>query len=245
MQRFVLALLLVFFLPLATHAAWRYVRGWPESWGAADWSSSGLLPPAEAEPEATVRVFAARVGRWRGIFAHHSWVVVKPAGAARYLRYDVVGWGTPVRVDHRTADARWFGNDPEILLELRGDAAVNAIPKLQAAVKTYPYGRMGSYVPWPGPNSNTFITHLATAAPELAPALLPTALGKDFRADGVFAGLSPSGLGLQLSLKGLLGVTVGWVEGIEVNVLGLVAGIDLRRPALKLPGWGRIGLPPA
>ena len=28
-----------------------------------------------------------------------------------------------------------------------------------------------------------------------------------------------------------------------MNLLGLVAGIDLRRPALKLPGWGRIGLP--
>jgi hypothetical protein len=26
-------------------------------------------------------------------------------------------------------------------------------------------------------------------------------------------------------------------------VLGLVAGFDLRRPALKLPGWGRIGAP--
>ena len=27
-----------------------------------------------------------------------------------------------------------------------------------------------------------------------------------------------------------------------MNFLGLVAGIDLRRPAIKLPGWGRIGL---
>ena len=34
---------------------------------------------------------------------------------------------------------------------------------------------------------------------------------------------------------------MGWVEGIEVNVLGLVTGIDIRRPALKLPGFGRIG----
>jgi hypothetical protein len=41
--------------------------------------------------------------------------------------------------------------------------------------------------------------------------------------------------------RGLLGFSVGWVEGIEVNVLGLVTGIDIRRPALKLPGFGRIG----
>jgi hypothetical protein len=39
----------------------------------------------------------------------------------------------------------------------------------------------------------------------------------------------------------VLGVKLGWVEGIEVNVLGLVAGLDLRRPAVKLPGFGRIG----
>jgi hypothetical protein len=32
------------------------------------------------------------------------------------------------------------------------------------------------------------------------------------------------------------------VEGLEVNFLGLVTGLDFRRPALKLPGWGRIGM---
>jgi hypothetical protein len=34
---------------------------------------------------------------------------------------------------------------------------------------------------------------------------------------------------------------VGWVEGIELNVIGLVAGLDIRHPALKLPAFGRIG----
>jgi hypothetical protein len=32
------------------------------------------------------------------------------------------------------------------------------------------------------------------------------------------------------------------VEGLEVNVLGLVLGIDVRRPAIKIPGFGRIGI---
>ena len=31
-----------------------------------------------------------------------------------------------------------------------------------------------------------------------------------------------------------------WDEGIEVNVLGLVAGVDVRNPAIKLPGVGRV-----
>ena len=34
------------------------------------------------------------------------------------------------------------------------------------------------------------------------------------------------------------------VEGIEVNLLGLVAGLDLRYPGVKLPGFGRIGIEP-
>ena len=41
---------------------------------------------------------------------------------------------------------------------------------------------------------------------------------------------------------GLLGVKAGWVEGVELNLLGLVAGLDLRHPAVKLPGFGRIGI---
>jgi hypothetical protein len=41
---------------------------------------------------------------------------------------------------------------------------------------------------------------------------------------------------------GLLGVKLGWVEGVELNFLGLVAGLDLRHPAVKLPGFGRLGI---
>jgi len=60
--------------------------------------------------------------------------------------------------------------------------------------------------------------------------------------DSRILGLTPSRTGLQLSIGGLLGITVGWVEGVEINVLGLVAGLDVRRPAIKLPGIGRIGV---
>ena len=44
-----------------------------------------------------------------------------------------------------------------------------------------------------------------------------------------------------LASGGYLGLAVGWVEGIEVNFFGAVFGIDLRRPAVKLPGLGRVG----
>jgi hypothetical protein len=39
-----------------------------------------------------------------------------------------------------------------------------------------------------------------------------------------------------------LGAILAVVEGIEINILGLSAGFDLLRPALRLPGLGRIGV---
>ena len=45
-----------------------------------------------------------------------------------------------------------------------------------------------------------------------------------------------------LSWKKYAGMKVGWIEGVEINLFGLVAGLDLRHPGLKLPGYGRIGI---
>ena len=70
--------------------------------------------------------------------------------------------------------------------------------------------------------------------------LPPNAVGRDFR-PLPYAGLTDSGTGIEASLWGVLGIKLGWVEGVEVNVLGLVAGLDLRHPAVKVPGLGRVG----
>lgn len=78
--------------------------------------------------------------------------------------------------------------------------------------------------------------------PELQAVLPPTAIGKDFPYDGRWIGVTPSGRGCFASLAGYIGVTFGWVEGLEINLLGAVLGFDVRRPALKLPGLGRIGM---
>ena len=69
----------------------------------------------------------------------------------------------------------------------------------------------------------------------------PNAVGKDFR-PYPYVGLSDSRTGVEASLWGLLGVKVGWVEGVELNFLGLVAGLDIRHPGVKLPGFGRLGI---
>jgi hypothetical protein len=237
-----LLLLGVFLLPIVARAVVYYAREGPRGWYQADWSSAGLLPAAAAAAESRVLVFSGRTGRWRGIFSVHTWIVVKPENAATYTRYDVTGFGRPLHVNGWAPDGRWFGNKPRIVADVRGPAAAAAIPKIVAAVMAYPYANFSEYRMWPGPNSNTFVATVLRAIPELAIAMPPEAIGRDFRAVGAFIGVTESRTGIEANFWGVLGVKLGWVEGIELNFLSLVAGLDLRHPALKLPGYGRIGL---
>src|SRR5712691_5022741 len=146
-----LTLLIAFLAPVAAKALlWTFEE--PRSWRTARWSSAGILPAAASDPEARVLVFAARTGGWRSIFAVHTWIVVKPANASAYTRYDVMGFGTPVRVNLHAPDARWFSGSPQLIADVHGERAAQAIPKIEAAVKSYAYAAYGSYRVWPGPN---------------------------------------------------------------------------------------------
>ncbi|MFN4312044.1 MAG: DUF3750 domain-containing protein [Ferrovibrio sp.] len=213
-------------------------------WSTSRWDSTGLAPDPATTPEAVVQVYAARVWGWRGAFAVHTWLVMKPADAPAFTRYEVVGWGgSALRISQRTPDGYWAGNPPELLHDLRGPEAQALIPQLMAAAERYPH--RDGYVMWPGPNSNSFIAWLAREVPDLGLELPPTAIGKDWIGSDRLVAPAPSGTGWQVSLFGLAGITAAAREGLELNLLGLTIGIDLLRPALKLPGLGRIGLPSA
>lgn len=216
------------------------------NWREARRDSSGQAPEPATTPAAVVQVYAARTVGWKGALGVHTWVAVKRSDAPDYTRYEVIGWGVDrgapaVRVNRAGPDNYWFGARPEVLVDLRGDGVDTLIDRVEAAVRDYPY--QSSYRTWPGPNSNTFTAFIGRAVPELRLDLPPTAVGKDFLPGGAPVGRSPSGTGAQISLLGLAGVLIGWEEGIEVNVLGLTFGLDWNRPALKLPGIGRLGLP--
>ncbi len=185
---------------------------------------------------------AARTGGLKGALAVHSWIVTKPAEAARYNRYDKVGWGSPIRTNAYPADGRWYSNAPKVLLALHGAKAEALIPQIEAAVRAYPYSGRGDYKIWPGPNSNSFIAHVLRQVPELDLALPPEAIGRDFRSFGDFVALSPDWRNLELSFGGYAGLAIGALYGVELRLGGLVFGVDLARPALKLPGFGRIGM---
>lgn len=214
-------------------------------WSQARWDSAGLAPDPATTPEAVVQVYAARAWGWKGILAVHSWIVMKRTGAAAFERYEVVGWGVrrgapAVRKDMRAIDGYWAGNPPRVLVEHRGPAAEGLIERIEAAIASYPYP--DQYRTWPGPNSNTFIAHIGREVPELGLDMPPIAVGKDYLTNGGLFARTPSGSGVQLSLLGILGLSVGRTEGLEINLLGLIIGIDPLGLALKLPGIGRIGL---
>jgi hypothetical protein len=138
-------------------------------------------------------------------------------------------------------DAYWFGNRPTKMKSFRGEGVEVLIEKIESAAERYPFP--DSYRVWPGPNSNTFVAFVAREVPDLALDLSPLAVGKDFLTNGHVFDRAPSGSGYQLSLYGLLGMTLAKEEGLELNLLGLTFGIDAFRPALKLPGIGRVGWP--
>jgi hypothetical protein len=214
------------------------------NWATASRDSAGLMPPAASTPEAVVQVYGARTFGWRGAFAVHTWIAVKPEGAGTYVTYEVIGWrywrdGNGLSRREGPPDRHWFGASPQILAELRGAEAAAAIPEIEAAVAGYPFATQ--YRTWPGPNSNTFTATVARQVPGLRLDLPPTAVGKDYLGPTEIVAAAPSGTGYQLSAFGMLGLLAAWEEGLEVNILGMTFGIDPLDLAVKLPGLGRLG----
>lgn len=237
----ILTVLVLFVAPVLASLAWWSVQDRPGSWRDADWSASGVLPPAAAVPGARIHVLAARTGGAKGAVAVHSWLVYKRAGDARWTRWEVVGWGRPVRRDAYAADARWYSNAPAIVGTVDGPAAGRLIADIETAIDAYPWRGKGAYRIWPGPNSNTFVEHVLRVVPEIGVTLPPHAVGRAWLGVGLQAQRDPGG-DLHLSAGGLVGLSVGARTGLELHLLGQTFGLDLRRPALKLPGIGRVGV---
>ena len=216
-----------------------------KAWWELRRDSSHQAPDPAENREAVIQVYAARAARWRGALGVHSWVAIKPSNADSYTRIEVFGWnlrwnGRTVSFNNRSPDSYWFGSKPWLLREIRGgDEVDDMIERLIEAASNYPYD--DQYRLWPGPNSNTFIAWLGRQLPALRLELPATAIGKDYLPGGALVATTPSGQGVQVSLRGLFGLMLGIEEGVEVNILGLSAGLDVYPPAIKLPGVGRLG----
>ncbi len=153
----------------------------------------------------------------------------------------MVGWrkrrNLSVVVSERDyPDRYWFGNEPELFVDIRGKDADAIMDKLLKAIASYPHAN--DYMMFPGPNSNTFTSYVGRMVPELRLDLPPTAIGKDFIPGNKFLADAISGTGKQFSIYGLLGVTLASEEGLEINVLGLNFGINPIKLKLRLPVVG-------
>lgn len=240
-KRIVLLIFAIYLLPGLAAAGFWASRDHPRNWRDANWTSSRILPDTAASKDARVVIFAAQTGGFKGAFAVHSWIVVKSTGAKHYDRYDVVGWGLPVRKNNYEPDGYWYSNRPEIVWQASGAAADALIPKIEAAIARYPYNVKGGYRLWPGPNSNTFVASIMRSVPEIDAVLPANAVGRDYLGDDRFFAFDPAG-DAHVTLFGLLGFAIGVKSGFEVHVLGLVAGFDIRHPGIKVPALGRLGV---
>ena len=215
-------------------------------WRTSNRESAHIAPDPLTTPEALVQVYSARTFNWRGLFATHCWIAVKPASAKHYTIYQVAGWrkysNLPVLVvEAELPDRYWFGNKPDLVAEVHGPIAELAMAKIAEATEHYPHKY--KYIMWPGPNSNSYVAYVARRVPELKVGMPSIALGKDYLVESNFFAMAPSGTGIQFSIKGCLGFLIAKVEGIEFNFLTQIIGISWYDGlAIKWPGLGKIYL---
>lgn len=189
-------------------------------------------------------MYSARTKGAKQSVAVHTWISTKKSTDNYYTSYEIIGWklrrnDTALVIRHDLPDRDWWGHQPELLLDYRKTDTDELINKIATAVESYPY--KSEYQAYPGPNSNTFTATIASQVPELGLDLPSTAIGKDYKTLSNALGLSVSGTGVQASLFGVLGLTLGYEEGIELNVLGLNFEFDIFDLAIELPAIGRIG----
>ena len=134
--------------------------------------------------DAVIEIYAADAFSWRGWFAVHTWIAIKPKDADEYTVYEVVGWRvrsgrSALRVyTTKNPDRYWYGARPEKLLYITGDKAERLIPKMEQAIDNYPYA--DEYSVLPGPNSNTFPAWVGIQVPELELDLPFSAIGSGY-----------------------------------------------------------------
>jgi hypothetical protein len=157
--------------------------GYNNDWRSARRDSAGIAPDPLTTTEAVVQVYGADAWGWRGLFAIHTWIAVKPSGHEHYTVYDVVGWrsyrGRPVmNVTRDIPDRYWYGSRPQLLKSHRGPGVDSMIAAIDRAALDYPW--KNNYKAFPGPNSNTFVAWIARQVPELELHLPFRAVGSGF-----------------------------------------------------------------
>jgi Protein of unknown function (DUF3750) len=155
-----------------------------KDWRTASRESAGIAPDPRVTTEAVIHVYGADTWGWRGWFAIHTWIAAKRSGEAEYTVYEVIGWrlrrGLPVvRIEKDLPDRFWFGEKPVLIKEHRGAGVDELITQVDKAARSYPWP--DRYEAFPGPNSNTFTSWVASQVPQLKLSLPLSAIGSGYR----------------------------------------------------------------
>ncbi|QHJ10028.1 hypothetical protein FX988_00237 [Paraglaciecola mesophila] len=153
-------------------------------WRTASRESAGLALDPATDTQASIEIYAADAFSWRGWFAVHTWLAIKPENAPTYTVYEVVSWAlsknSPALTEYETItpDRYWYGAKPEKILSIEGPRATELIPKVLIAVNYYPWAH--EYTLFPGPNSNTFPAWVGLQVPELELTMPFRAIGSGY-----------------------------------------------------------------
>lgn len=174
MHKLIFLLIVLFQLSACSNANWRTASREP----------AGIAPNPLLVNDAVIEFYGADAFSWRGWFAVHTWLAVKPAEAEEYTVYEVVGWrvkrGLPALTQYntKTPDRYWYGAKPEKFLSITGEKAQELIPKVIAAIERYPWAN--EYTLLPGPNSNTFPAWVGLQVPGLELEMPFRAIGSSY-----------------------------------------------------------------
>ena len=152
-------------------------------WRTANRSSAGIAPNPRVENRRWFRYIRPALITGGVILRCIPWIAVKRE-RSEFL-YGLSGNGMEFAQRTRCGfgrkdlpDRYWYGNRPQLLQSLIGEAAEKAIPAIEKAAAAYPYA--DRYKLWPGPNSNSFVAYVLRRVPQLTVELPPTAIGKRF-----------------------------------------------------------------
>lgn len=185
--------------------------------------------------EAAVAVLSGAMPEPITDVARHAWIAARRRGQSDWVRYEL--WGEvhkevddPVRAFSGGSDVRLHG----LVVGPHMEDAIDCLDRELA-----PYHDAHGYIPWPGPNSNTYVDVMLRRC-GIHVDLPATCIGRDHRGI-VGVSTTSGGTGVQLETP-LVGLRIGATEGIEVHLFGLALGVDLWPPAIIVPlGAGRIG----
>ncbi len=195
----------------------------------------------EVHREAVVQIYNARAFAWRGIFATHPWIVVKRADAdcLQAGRGRGMGLGSKLRTDYAHRRRPLVRIDAVVAGRCCAGRRRKRDRPDRSAVASYPSRTTADLA---GPNSDTFLAHVAREVPELSLDIPASAIGKDYR-PWTSPPVRAQRTGLQVSLLGLPARRWRPRKASESTCWACPSGSTCCARPCRLPAIGRLGVP--